>query len=145
MRNKYLYALIFILILSLVFTILKDKRKGPRKNSDFYKEIIFLKNKLEFSDDQIELAKKEYKRYSNKKDSIERRFRKYDIIIINDINEEISSNPENMLNYYQIAKSLNEERINHWIEIRKIANDSQVKKLDSIWSRTKTKILSNSD
>ena len=145
MRNKYLYALILILILSLVFTILKDKRKGPRKNSDFYKEIIFLKNKLEFSDDQIELAKKEYKRYSNKKDSIERRFRKYDIIIINDINEEISSNPENMLNYYQIAKSLNEERINHWIEIRKIANDSQVKKLDSIWSRTKTKILSNSD
>ncbi len=145
MRNKYLYALIFILILSLVFTILKDKRKGPRKNSDFYKEIIFLKNKLEFSDDQIELAKKEYKRYSNKKDSIERRFRKYDIIIINDINKEISSNPENMLNYYQIAKSLNEERINHWIEIRKIANDSQVKKLDSIWSRTKTKILSNSD
>ena len=145
MRNKYLYALIFILILSLVFIILKDKRKGPRKNSDFYKEIIFLKNKLEFSDDQIELAKKEYKRYSNKKDSIERRFRKYDIIIINDINEEISSNPENMLNYYQIAKSLNEERINHWIEIRKIANDSQVKKLDSIWSRTKTKILSNSD
>ena len=145
MRNKYLYALIFILILSLVFTILKDKRKGPRKNSDFYKEIIFLKNKLEFSDDQIELAKKEYKRYSNKKDSIERRFRKYDIIIINDINEEISSNPENMLNYYQIAKSLNEERINHWIEIRKIANDSQVKKLDSIWSRTKTKILSKSD
>ena len=145
MKNKYLYALIFILILSLVFTILKDKRKGPRKNSDFYKEIIFLKNKLEFSDDQIELAKKEYKRYSNKKDSIERRFRKYDIIIINDINEEISSNPENMLNYYQIAKSLNEERINHWIEIRKIANDSQVKKLDSIWSRTKTKILSNSD
>lgn len=145
MRNKYLYALIFILILSLVFTILKDKRKGPRKNSDFYKEIIFLKNKLEFSDDQIELAKKEYKRYSNKKDSIERRFRKYDIIIINDINEEISSNPENMVNYYQIAKSLNEERINHWIEIRKIANDSQVKKLDSIWSRTKTKILSNSD
>ena len=145
MRNKYLYALIFILILSLVFTILKDMRKGPRKNSDFYKEIIFLKNKLEFSDDQIELAKKEYKRYSNKKDSIERRFRKYDIIIINDINEEISSNPENMLNYYQIAKSLNEERINHWIEIRKIANDSQVKKLDSIWSRTKTKILSNSD
>ncbi|MAS39245.1 MAG: hypothetical protein CMB84_04545 [Flammeovirgaceae bacterium] len=145
MKNKYLYALIFILILSLVFTILKDKRKAPRKNSDFYKEIIFLKNKLEFSDDQIELAKKEYKRYSNKKDSIERRFRKYDIIIINDINEEISSNPENMLNYYQIAKSLNEERINHWIEIRKIANDSQVKKLDSIWSRTKTKILSNSD
>ena len=145
MRNKYLYALIFILILSLVFTILKDMRKGPRKNSDFYKEIIFLKNKLEFSDDQIELAKKEYKRYSNKKDSIERRFRKYDIIIINDINEEISSNPENMVNYYQIAKSLNEERINHWIEIRKIANDSQVKKLDSIWSRTKTKILSNSD
>ena len=143
MKNKYLYALIFILIFSHVFIIFNDRRKGPRKNSDFYKEIVFLKNKLEFSDEQIEEAKKEYRRYSNKKDSIEKRFRRYDIIIMNDINEEIPSNMENMENYYLIAKSLNRERIKHWREIQKIANDSQAKKLDSIWSRMKTRISSS--
>tara|TARA_Y100000768_G_scaffold388377_1_gene383910 strand:- start:2354 stop:2725 length:372 start_codon:yes stop_codon:yes gene_type:complete len=122
-----------------------DSRKGPRKNSDFYKEIVFLKNTLEFSDEQIELAKIEYRRYRNKKDSIEKRFRIYDIIIMNDINEEKSSNTENMENYYQIAKSLNNERIIHWREIKKIANDSQVKKLDSIWARTKKRISSSNN
>ncbi len=143
MKNKYLYALIFILIVSNIFIIFKDNRKGPRKNSDFYNEIIFLKNELAFSDEQIELAKKEYKRYRNKKDSIEKKFRRHDIIMINDINEGVSTNPENMENYYNIAKTLNSERIKHWREIRKIANDSQTKKLDSIWSRTKKKISSN--
>jgi hypothetical protein len=145
MKNKYLYYLIFILIFSHVFIIFKDRRKGPRKNSDFYKEIVFLKNTLEFSDEQIEEAKKEYRRYSNKKDSIEKKFMKYDIIIMNDIDEEIPSNMENMENYYQIAKSLNTERIKHWREIKRIANDSQAKKLDSIWTKTKKKISSNND
>ena len=53
MKNKYLYILIIILVLSHVFVIFMDSRKGPRKNSDFYKEIVFLKNTLEFSDEQI--------------------------------------------------------------------------------------------
>ena len=145
MKNKYLYALIFILIISHILIIIKDRKKGPRKNSDFYKEIVFLKNKLDFSDEQIELAKKEYRRYRNKKDSIEKGLRRYDIIIINDLDKNILSNPKNMENYYEIAKSLNLERIRHWREIRKIADDSQGKKLDSIWYRMKKNISINND
>ena len=145
MKNKYLYALIFILITSHILIIINDRKKGPRKNSDFYKEIVFLKNKLDFSDEQIELAKKEYRRYRNKKDSIEKGLRRYDIIIINDLDKNILSNPKNMENYYEIAKSLNLERIRHWREIRKIADDSQSKKLDSIWYRMKKNITINND
>tara|TARA_Y200000002_G_scaffold383057_1_gene402861 strand:+ start:2671 stop:3108 length:438 start_codon:yes stop_codon:yes gene_type:complete len=145
MKNKYLYALIFILITSHILIIINDRKKGPRKNSDFYKEIVFLKNKLDFSDEQIELAKKEYRRYRNKKDSIEKGLRRYDIIIINDLDKNILSNPKNMENYYEIAKSLNLERIRHWREIRKIADDSQSKKLDSIWYRMKKNISINND
>ena len=49
-----------------------------------------------------------------------------------------------MNNYYDIAVSLNEERMNHWRKIREIANEDQIKKLDSIWSRIKNRIK-NSD
>ena len=49
-----------------------------------------------------------------------------------------------MNNYYDIAVSLNEESMNHWRKIREIANEDQIKKLDSIWSRIKNRIK-NSD
>ena len=142
MKSKYLYLLILLLIVTNIFTVFNDRKKGPRKNSDFYREIKFLKKELEFSENQIDLAKEEYKRYKNKKDSIENKFRKYDIVIMNDISIGNNNNPENMEKYYGIAKLLNEERMKHWRIIRSIANENQERKLDSIWSKAKEKITS---
>ena len=104
MKSKYLYLLIFVLIVTNILTVFNDRKKGPRKNSDFYREIKFLKKELEFTDNQIDLAKEEYKRYKNKKDSIENKFRKYDIVIMNDISVGNNNNSENMEKYYGIAK-----------------------------------------
>ena len=142
MKSKYLYLLIFVLIVTNIFTVFNHRKKGPRKNSDFYREIKFLKKELEFTDNQIDLAKEEYKRYKNKKDSIENKFRKYDIVIMNDISVGNNNNPKNMEKYYEIAKLLNEERMKHWRIIRSIANENQERKLDSIWSKAKEKITS---
>ena len=52
---------------------------------------------------------------------------------------------DNMNNYYEIAVLLNEERMNHWRKVREIANEDQIRKLDSIWSRMKDRIRSSSE
>ena len=77
---------------------------------------------------------------TKKKKEIERRLRRFDLIIMDDLTEDNDSNLVNMNNYYSIAVSLNKERINHWRKIREIANEDQIKKLDSIWSRIKNRI-----
>ena len=54
-----------------------------------------------------------------------------------------NSNPNNMENYYEIAVELNTERMLHWKKYREIANEEQIKKLDSIWKKMKDRIRSS--
>ena len=77
------------------------------------------------------------------KKKIERKFRKYDLVIIDDITNENTSNNDNMDKYYEIAVELNTERMLHWRKYREIANEEQTKKLDSIWDRMKDRIKSS--
>ena len=143
MRNKLLYIAIGILI-SLNFYFLFNifnKTKGE-KNEEFKYEMRFLKKRLNFENNQLELAKKEFKRYNDEKKKIERNFRKYDLIIMNDLSNEKYINEDNKNNYYDLAISLNQVRMNHWKNIREIANKEQESKLDSIWSRMKIRIES---
>ena len=102
----------------------------------------FLKKRLNFENNQLELAKKEFKRYNDEKKKIERNFRKYDLIIMSDLSNGKNVNEYNKNNYYDLAISLNQVRINHWKNIREIANKEQESKLDSIWSRMKSRIES---
>ena len=104
--------------------------------------MTYLKNRIGFSDDQISEAKKEYRRYSKEKDSIEKKFRRLDLFIMNDISNEIDTNSINKDRYYEVAKVLNKSKMKHWINIGKISNEKQVEILDSIWSKTKQRISS---
>ena len=145
MKNKLQYIIIFILIISNVFLAYKlvNKKKHPKDN-EFKREISYLKNRLGFDKNQLLEAKKEYKRYSKEKRSKERRFRRLDLNVINDLSENIDTNNINKDKYYEVAVALNKAKMEHWINIRKISNKEQVKKLDSIWLNMKKRIESRS-
>ena len=143
MKSKFLYLVIGILIISNVYFLFNifNKTKGE-KNEEFKYEMRFLKKRLNFESSQLELAKKEFRRYNNEKKKIERNFRKYDLMIMNDLSNGKYINEDNKNDYYDLAISLNQVRINHWKNIREIANKEQESKLDSIWSRMKSRIES---
>lgn len=145
MKNKLQYIIIFILIISNIFLAYKvvDKKKHPKDN-EFKREISYLKNRLGFDKNQLLEAKKEYKRYSKEKRSKERRFRRLDLTVMNDLSENIDTNNINKDKYYEVAVALNKAKMEHWINIRKISNKEQVKKLDSIWLNMKKRIESRS-
>ena len=83
------------------------------------------------------------KEYSSNKEKKNRNLEKYDLVIMDDITNENTSNNDNMDKYYEIAVELNTERMLHWRKYREIANEEQVKKLDSIWDRMKDRIKSS--
>ena len=145
MKNKLQYLIIGILLVSNIYFILNNKKSRKSNNSEFRSEMNYLKKRIEFDEDQLKLAVKEYKRYESKKKEIEKKLRKFDLIIMDDIRENNDSNNLNMNNYYEIAVLLNEERMNHWRKVREIANEDQIRKLDSIWSRMKDRIRSSSE
>ena len=145
MKNKLQYLIIGILLVSNIYFILNNKKSRKSNNSEFRSEMNYLKKRIEFDEDQLKLAVKEYKRYESKKKEIEKKLRKFDLIIMDDIRENNDFNNLNMNNYYEIAVLLNEERMNHWRKVREIANEDQIKKLDSIWSRMKDRIRSSSE
>ena len=130
MKNKLQYIIIFILIISNIFLAYKvvNKKKHPKDN-EFKSELSYLKNRLGFDKNQLLEAKKEYKRYSKEKRSKERRFRRLDLTVINDLSENIDTNNINKDKYYEVAVALNKAKMEHWINIRKISNKEQVKKL----------------
>ncbi len=144
MKNKLLYLIIGVLIISNIFFLFNSKNKSDRiKNEEFRREMNYLSERLEFNKGQLELAKEEYKRYDSIKRKIERKFRRFDLIIMDDVSRNIDDNLNNMSDYYDLAVELNTEKLNHWIKVREIANEDQVQKLDSIWSRMKERIRSN--
>ncbi|SUZ86507.1 uncharacterized protein METZ01_LOCUS39361 [marine metagenome] len=145
MKNKLQYIIIFILIISNIFLAYKvvNKKKHPKDN-EFKREISYLKNHLGFDKNQLLEAKKEYKRYNKEKRSKERRFRRLDLTVMNDLSENIDTNNINKDKYYEVAVALNKAKMEHWINIRKISNKEQVKKLDSIWLNMKKRIESRS-
>ena len=145
MKNKLQYLIIGILLVSNIYFILNNKKSRKSNNSEFRSEMNYLKKRIEFDEDQLKLAVKEYKRYESKKKEIEKKLRKFDLIIMDDIRENNDFNNLNMNNYYEIAVLLNEERMNHWRKVREIANEDQIRKLDSIWSRMKYRIRSSSE
>tara|TARA_Y100000992_G_scaffold294933_1_gene255266 strand:+ start:3263 stop:3700 length:438 start_codon:yes stop_codon:yes gene_type:complete len=145
MKNKLQYLIIGILLVSNIYFILNNKKSRKSNNSEFRSEMNYLKKRIEFDEDQLKLAVKEYKRYDSKKKEIEKKLRKFDLIIMDDIRENNDSNNLNKNNYYEIAVLLNEERMNHWRKVREIANEDQIRKLDSIWSRMKDRIRSSSE
>ena len=145
MKNKLQYLIIGILLVSNIYFILNNKKSRKSNNSEFRSEMNYLKKRIEFDEDQLKLAVKEYNRYDSKKKEIEKKLRKFDLIIMDDIRENNDSNNLNMNNYYEIAVLLNEERMNHWRKVREIANEDQIRKLDSIWSRMKDRIRSSSE
>ena len=145
MKNKLQYIIIFILIISNVFLAYKVvNKKKHSKDNEFKREISYLKNRLGFDKNQLLEAKKEYKRYSKEKRSKERRFRRLDLTVMNDLSENIDTNNINKDKYYKVAVALNKAKMEHWINIRKISNKEQVKKLDSIWLNMKKRIESRS-
>ena len=145
MKNKLQYIIIFILIISNVFLAYKlvNKKKHPKDN-EFKREISYLKNRIGFDKNQLLEAKKEYKRYNKEKRSKERRFRRLDLNVINDLSENIDTNNINKDKYYEVAVALNKAKMEHWINIRKISNKEQSQKLDSIWLNMKKRIESRS-
>ena len=145
MKNKLQYIIIFILIISNVFLAYKlvNKKKHPKDN-EFKREISYLKNRLGFDKNQLLEAKKEYKRYNKEKRSKERRFRRLDLTVMNDLSENIDTNNINKDKYYEVAVALNKAKMEHWINIRKISNKEQSQKLDSIWLNMKKRIESRS-
>ena len=145
MKNKLQYIIIFILIISNVFLAYKvvNKKKHPKDN-EFKREISYLKNRLGFDKNQLLEANKEYKRYNKEKRSKERRFRRLDLTVMNDLSENIDTNNINKDKYYEVAVALNKAKMEHWINIRKISNKEQSQKLDSIWLNMKKRIESRS-
>ena len=141
MKNKLQYIIIFVLIISNIFLAynLVNKKKYPKDN-EFKREISYLKNRLGFDKNQLLEATKEYKRYNKEKRSKERRFRRLDLTVMNDLSENIDTNNINKDKYYEVAVALNKAKMEHWINIRKISNKEQVKKLDSIWLNMKKRI-----
>lgn len=145
MKNKLQYLIISILLVSNIYFILNNNKSRKSNNSEFRSEMNYLKKRIEFDEEQLKLAVKEYKRYYSKKKEIEKKLRKFDLIIMDDIRGNNDTNNLNMNNYYEIAVLLNEERMNHWRKVREIANEDQIKKLDSIWSKMKDRIRSSSE
>ena len=144
MKNKLQYLVIGVLIISNIFFLYNSKKKSGRiNNEEFRREMNYLSERIGFDKEQLKLARKEYKRYDSIKRKVERGFRRYDLIIMDDISRDIDSNSLNMSDYYDVAIELNKEKLNHWIKIREIADEEQTKKLDSIWSRMKERIRSN--
>ena len=144
MKIKLQYIIIAILVVTNIYFIIDRNNKSFKtENSEFNREMNYLKERIKFDDDQLELAKKEYERYSSNKKKIERKFRRYDLVIMDNLENQIDSNSNNMYKYYEIAIELNTERMLHWKKYRDIANDEQIKKLDSIWNRMKDRIRSS--
>ena len=144
MKNKLQYLVIGVLIISNIFFLYNSKKKSGRiNNEEFRREMNYLSERIGFDKEQLKLARKEYKRYDSIKRKVERGFRRYDLIIMDDISWDIDNNSLNMSDYYDVAIELNKEKLNHWIKIREIADEEQTKKLDSIWSRMKERIRSN--
>tara|TARA_B100000085_G_C18522393_1_gene504234 strand:+ start:757 stop:1194 length:438 start_codon:yes stop_codon:yes gene_type:complete len=144
MKIKLQYIIIAILVVTNIYFIIDRNNKSFKtENSEFNREMNYLKERIMFDDDQLELAKKEYERYSSNKKKIERKFRRYDLVIMDNLENQIDSNSNNMDKYYEIAIELNTERMLHWKKYRDIANDEQIKKLDSIWNRMKDRIRSS--
>ena len=145
MKNKLQYIIIFVLIISNVFLAYKVvNKKNHHKDNEFKREISYLKNRIGFDKNQLLEAKKEYKRYNKEKRSKERKFRRLDLTVMNDLSENIDTNNINKDKYYEVAVALNKAKMEHWINIRKISNKEQVKKLDSIWLNMKKRIESRS-
>lgn len=141
MKNRLISLTVLILVISNVYFIYNDINKSKIiKGSDFNREMDYLKKRLSFDSDQIKLAQDEFKRYSTEKKKIERKFRRYDLIIMDNLDEGVLIDSLNKENYYNLAIELNKEKMNHWKKIREIANEDQIRKLDSIWSRTKERI-----
>lgn len=147
MKIKLQYIIIAILVITNIYFIFDGNKKMSNisDNSEFKREMNYLEKRIKFDENQLELAKKEYERYSLKKNEIERKFRKYDLVMRDDIENQIDSNPNNMKKYYEIAIELNTERMLHWKNYREIANEEQNEKLDSIWNRMKDRIRSSSN
>ena len=144
MKIKLQYIIIAILVVTNIYFIFDRNNKSFKtENSEFNREMNYLKERIKFDDDQLEFAKKEYERYSSNKKKIERKFRRYDLVIMDNLENQIDSNSNNMDKYYEIAIELNTERMLHWKKYRDIANDEQIKKLDSIWNRMKDRIRSS--
>ena len=145
MKNKLQYIIIFVLIISNVFLgyNLFNKKKYPKDN-EFKREMSYLKNRLGFDNNQLLEAKKEYKRYNKEKRSIERKFRRLDLTVMNDLSENIDTNNINKDKYYEVAVALNKAKMNHWVNIREISNKEQLQQLDSIWLNMKKRIESPS-
>ena len=146
MKIKLQYIIIAILVVTNIYFIFDGKKiSNISDNSEFKREMNYLEKRIKFDENQLELAKKEYERYSLKKKEIERKFRKYDLVMRDDIENQIYNNPNNMKKYYEIAIELNTERMLHWKNYREIANEDQNEKLDSIWNRMKDRIRSSSN
>lgn len=147
MKIKLQYIIIAILVITNIYFIFDGNKKisNISDNSEFEREMNYLEKRIKFDENQLELAKKEYERYSLKKRKIERKFRKYDLVMRDDIENQIYNNPNNMKKYYEIAIELNTERMLHWKNYREIANEEQNEKLDSIWNRMKDRIRSSSN
>ena len=146
MKIKLQYIIIAILVVTNIYFIFDGKKiSNISDNSEFKREMNYLEKRIKFDENQLELAKKEYERYSLKKRKIERKFRKYDLVMRDDIENQIYNNPNNMKKYYEIAIELNTERMLHWKNYREIANEDQNEKLDSIWNRMKDRIRSSSN
>tara|TARA_B100000927_G_scaffold262096_1_gene232713 strand:+ start:53 stop:490 length:438 start_codon:yes stop_codon:yes gene_type:complete len=144
MKIKLQYIIIAILVATNIYFIIDGKTKSyGSDNSEFKREMNYLEKRINFDENQLELAKKEYERYSSNKMKIERKFRRYDLVIMDDITNETISNSNNMDKYYEVAVELNNERMLHWKKYREIANEEQIKKLDSIWNRIKDRIRSS--
>ena len=133
MKNKLQYLIIFILIISNVFLAYNfiNKKKSVKGN-EFKREMNYLKNRIGFDNNQLEEAKKEYRRYNKEKKSIEKRFRRLDLTVMNDLSENVDTNNINKDKYYKVAVELNKAKMYHWVNIRKISNKEQSQKLDSI-------------
>ena len=145
MKNKLQYLIIFILIISNVFLAYNfiNKKKSVKGN-EFKREMSYLKNRIGFDNNQLEEAKKEYRRYNKEKKSIEKRFRRLDLTVMNDLSENVDTNNINKDKYYKVAVELNKAKMYHWVNIRKISNKEQSQKLDSIWLNLKKRLESRS-
>ena len=71
MKIKLQYTIIGILLISNIYFIFIGKKSKIRNNSEFKNEMNYLKKRIEFDEDQLKLAVKEYKRYDSKKKEIE--------------------------------------------------------------------------
>ena len=145
MKNKLQYLIIFILIISNVFLAYNfiNKKKSVKGN-EFKREMNYLKNRIGFDNNQLEEAKKEYRRYNKEKKSIEKRFRRLDLTVMNDLSENVDTNNINKEKYYKVEVEINKAKMYHLLNIREISNKEQSQKLDSIWLNLKKRIESRS-